>query len=211
MTGHRHAIRLRGYDYSRGGAYFLTVCVQRAEVILNEEPAFSIIEHVWDGLRTRFAGIELDAFVVMPNHIHGIIVLPPRFMAKPQPIRGSVGAVLAPPFIRSVTSGKGTASGAPTNVAEKQKGAASSAPTAPRPSLPAIVRAFKSISAIRINQALGRRGRLWQRNYYERIIRNDDELFRIREYIANNPRLWNIDRENPDRTGQNDIYDWLYS
>ncbi len=97
----------------------------------------------------RFALIELDAFVVMPNHVHGIIVI--------------------------------------------SQGAASSAPT-----LGLIMRAFKSISAVACNRELVRADvPFWQRNYYERIIRDADDLNRIRQYIADNPARWAEDPENP--------------
>ena len=119
----------------------------------------------WVQLPERFQFIELDEFVIMPNHLHGIIL---------------VGAGLAPPD-----------GGAPN------RGAASSAPT-----LGNILRAFKSISAIAVNRLLGRSGRsLWQRNYYEHIVRNENELAHIREYIANNPAQWALDRENPNYVG----------
>jgi REP element-mobilizing transposase RayT len=101
--------------------------------------------------------MELDAFVVMPNHVHGIAVF--------------VGAGLALP---------------------EENGAASSAPT-----LGDVVRAFKSLSAIHVNRLLRRSGPLWQRNYYEHVIRNERELDKIREYIATNPLRWALDRENP--------------
>jgi len=119
----------------------------------------------WVRLPERFQSIELDEFVIMPNHLHGIIL---------------VGAGLAPPD-------RGAAN----------RGAASSAPT-----LGDILRAFKSISAIAVNRLLGRSGRsLWQRNYYEHIVRSENELACIREYIANNPAQWALDRENPDCVG----------
>ena len=83
-----------------------------------------------------------------------------------------------------------------------KKGAASSAPT-----LGNVVRAFKSITAIAINRHLGRSGTpLWQRNYYEHIIRNEEELNRLREYIYNNPLRWHLDRENPNRIGE-DVFE----
>jgi len=93
----------------------------------------------------------------------------------------------------------------------------SNSTSSPATSLPDVVQWFKSLTTARYRQAIrdsawypfGRR--LWQRNYYERVIRNDDELFRIREYIVNNPKSWECDRENPDRIDENDIYKWLYS
>ncbi|MEW6440323.1 MAG: transposase [bacterium] len=121
----------------------------------------SIVQAVWNELPDRFSGIELDCFVLMPNHVHGVVTL--------------VGAGLALPELA---------------------GAASSPPT-----FADVVRAFKSISAIRTNRFLGRTGPLWQRGYFEHIIRHEDALQRIREYVADNPLRWNSDPENPTRTG----------
>ena len=135
---------------------------------LNE--AGCLVQTAWDELSARFPGVELDAFVVMPNHVHGIVVL--------------VGAGLALPSKQDAI-----------------QGAASSAPTEPGTARPAtlggVVRAFKSISALYVNRQLTRSGPLWQRNYYERIIRDEAELQRIREYIETNPAGWADDRENP--------------
>jgi REP element-mobilizing transposase RayT len=171
---HRRSIRLRGYDYSEAGAYFVTVCTQNREclfgeivdgkVILND--AGRMVESIWNELHQHYKGVETDEFVVMPNHFHGIIVL--------------VGAGLALPRID-------------TTIRQNQ-GAASSAPT-----LGDIVRTFKSKSTIYVNRLLVRTGqRLWQRNYYEHIIRTEDEMNRLREYIVNNPAQWALDEENPD-------------
>ncbi len=125
-----------------------------------------MVRHAWQDLPARFPSVELDTFVIMPNHIHGIIII----MGASRP-NVFVGARLALP--------KG--------------GAASSAPT-----LGHIICAFKSISTIQVNRLLSRSGkRLWQRNYYEHIIRNEREFDRICRYIEENPREWGRDRENP--------------
>jgi len=114
-------------------------------------------------LPNRYADIDLDAFVIMPNHVHGIIVLTDTSI---------VGAGLALP------EGEGAASGAPT--------------------LGDVIRTFKSISAIQVNRLLTRTGQpLWQRNYYEHIIRNDRALDAIRAYIEANPHPWADDPDNP--------------
>jgi putative transposase len=165
----RGSLRLKGYDYAQAGAYFVTICTHDRACLLGEavgeevrlSDAGSIVQEAWQALPGRFSGMELDAFVVMPNHVHGIATF--------------VGAGLALPG---------------------EKGAASSAPT-----LGDVVRAFKSLSAIHVNRLLRRSGPLWQRNYYEHVIRNERELDKIREYIATNPLRWALDRENPQRTG----------
>ena len=157
------SLRLRGYDYSRTGAYFVTMCTQnRANLfgkIVKNEMRLNVygrmVQEVWNGLPWHYPHVVLDAFVIMPNHIHGIVVL-------------SVGAGLKP------------------------------APT--RHSLPEIVRAFKTFSARQINESRHTPGTpVWQRNYYEHIIRNQAALNRIRQYIIDNPGHWEKDRENPTR------------
>lgn len=127
----------------------------------------ALVRRVWRDLRRRYRGVCLDAFIAIPNHVHGLVV-----------IRRSVGAGLAPP---KDPGGRG------------QTGAASRAPT-----LPDVVRAFKSISTIRVNRALERTGlRLWQRGYYGPVVRDEEELNRLRRYIADNPLKWDEDADNP--------------
>ena len=118
---------------------------------------------VWDGMPDRFPFIEMDEFVVMPNHVHGVIII-----RQPS-----------------------TTTGATTRVA---------------PTLGGVVGAFKSLTTVEYGRGVGETDwprfdkHLWQRNFYERIIRNESELGRVREYIANNPMNWEFDRENPSRT-----------
>jgi REP element-mobilizing transposase RayT len=190
---HRRSIRLKLYDYSARGWYFVTICVQEKEHLLAEvgdggmrlNEAGQIVQRAWQILPARFPGISLDDHVVMPNHFHGIVQFVGAVLAPPG---NEVGAVLAPPRRH------GTAS---------HQGAASSAPT-----LGAVVRAFKSLSAIAVNALLSRQGRpLWQRNYYEHIIRDERELWMIREYIRTNPQRWGFDRENP-AAAQHDPEPW---
>ena len=157
----RRSIRLQKYDYSQSGSYFVTVCTQHRECLLgdivNEDMVLNVtgkmVLDVWAQLPMRFPTIELDEFIIMPNHVHGIINIQ-------------------------------------TGISET--GAASSAPT-----LGQIVRMFKSVSAIAVNKILNRKNKpLWQRNYYERIIRNEEECNRTREYIFNNPAQWASDENN---------------
>ena len=187
----RRSIRLKGYDYSQPGAYFITLCTQdRAclfgqvvdgEMRLNE--AGRMIRAQWEGLSLRFPAIEWDVFVVMPNHVHGVIVI-----AGADNVRADiVGAGLVPALIHGATM-----CGATTRVA---------------PTVGDIVGAFKSMTTLIYTRGVKHsgwpsfRGQLWQRNYYEHIIRNDESLNRVREYIAKNPLQWELDRENPDFAG----------
>jgi REP element-mobilizing transposase RayT len=168
---HRCSIRLREYDYSSIGAYFVTICAYERECLFGDivdgemrlNGAGRVVGNVWEALPERFPQVALDEYVIMPNHFHGIICI--------------VGAPLA----------------APLPFVSEKRGAASSAPT-----LGSIVRAFKSISAIGVNRLLNRQGcPLWQRNYYERVIRDDFELSATREYIHFNPANWADDEERP--------------
>ncbi len=163
---HRRSIRLQSYDYRSNGAYFVTICTHQRECMLGEIAAdvFSlsgygeIVAEVWCDLPDHYPNVELDAFVVMPNHIHAVIV-----------IIDTVGAEL------------------------------SSAPTrAKHNPLSEIVRGFKAFSARRINELRNSPGNpVWQRNYYDHIVRSEKSLNAIREYILFNPARWASDRENP--------------
>jgi REP element-mobilizing transposase RayT len=185
---------LRGFDYSKGGAYFVTICTRNRECLfgavvdgkMRVNDVGRVVQTIWDGLLERFPAIESDAFVVMPNHVHGILL---------------VGAALAPPKRRKVGAGLALPVG----------GAASSAPTRfASTTLGNVLRAFKSISAISVNRLLSRSGQsLWQRSYYEHVIRTEKCLNRIREYIATNPLRWQLDRENPRRKGEDEFDRWL--
>jgi REP element-mobilizing transposase RayT len=161
---HRRSIRLKGYDYASKGHYFITICAHGHLPLLDSENARLIINKAWQALPIRFPHIRLDEFVIMPNHIHGIIVINRR----------------GEPCVRPRLSGT------------------------PPHSLGRILQAFKSITTKRyahaVNAGLAEpfERRLWQRNYYERIIRNEDELYRIRQYIRDNPLNWTKDPENPD-------------
>jgi len=160
---HRRSARLAGYGYSQAGAYFVTICTHNRELSLQAESVRDVVRSAWCGLPARFPGVALDEFVIMPNHIHGVVVL----------------------------AGAGAAGSAPT-----VGGAASSAPTLGR-----VVRAFKSISGIEANRALGHSNRpFWQRSYHEHIIRDEGDLDAIRQYIRANAGNWPDDPENPSNT-----------
>jgi REP element-mobilizing transposase RayT len=173
---HRRSIRLKGYDYSQAGAYFITLCTQdraclfgrvmNGEMRLNDAGRMVLAE--WNRLPERFPQVVVDAFVVMPNHVHGILVI-----TDPAP---TVGAT--------------------TRVA---------------PTVGNIIGAFKSrvtVEYIRGVKTPGWppfRGRLWQRNYYEHIIRNERALNAIRQYIMENPRRWHRDREKEARSASDPL------
>ncbi len=177
---HRRSIRLQGYDYTQAGAYFITICTWQREClfgnIINNEMQLSrygeAVQFNWHYLPRRYPHVLLDAFVIMPNHVHGIIFLTDDHVTN---ISG-VGTGLEIISHRAINfSGKP----APT----RQHG------------LPEVIRGFKTFSARRINQILCMAGvPVWQRNYYEHIIRNEESLQKIRQYIINNPSSWQQDK-----------------
>lgn len=172
----RHSIRLRNYDYSSAGAYFVTICTWQREClfgeIINGEMRLNAmgqaVDAVWLALPEHYAGIQLDEYVFMPNHFHGIIDI--------------VGAGFKPTRLPTTQEGAGL----------------KPAPTGKQHGLSEIVRGFKTFSGRQINIIRNNPGcPVWQRNYFERVLRNDDELGRAREYIVNNPLKWALDKENP--------------
>ena len=202
---HRRSIRLRDYDYSGCGAHFLTICTQErlclfgdvvdGEMLLSD--AGAMIDRTWSDLPKKYLGIQIDAFVIMPNHVHGIILID---------IKSSVGA--APRGRPLSTSDKVenrlVAEFEPRNEGQPQ----GVAPTDDRRiSLSDIVHRFKSFTTNRYSKGVRELGwvsfpgRLWQRNYYERVIRGNDEILKIREYIDRNPYNWDEDEENPNKIG----------
>ena len=181
----RKSIRLRGYDYSLAGAYFVTICsydkrcllgaMRDKSVLLN--PTGEIVRATWISLPERFPRLILDEFVIMPNHFHALLAL--------------VGAGLAPPAVSLATLARGEANRAPK----------AAAPAAKTHSLHDIIGAFKSISTIQVNRLLHQKGvPLWQRNYHEHIVRNGEDAHKIQQYILENPLNWLLDKENPNRT-----------
>ena len=155
---HRRSIRLQGYDYTQAGAYFVTICTQGREYLFGEiadgqmrlNAAGEIAAATWEWLAAQHSYVELDAWTVMPNHLHGILVLLDVSSEKKKPLGRLIGA-------------------------------------------------FKTVSTKRVNALRGAESvPLWQRNYWERVIRNEQELQAVREYIQNNPARWAEDQLNAD-------------
>ena len=160
---HRRSIRLKGYDYSLPGDYFLTICTDRMRSLFGSaveghvhlNAAGTLVSEVWQNIPKRHAEVELDAFVLMPNDLHGIM------------------RILAP------TDHAGGCD---------------------RPSVIGIVRRFKSITTGMYRKTASSQGwpplerRLWQRNYFDRVIRDRDELNNVRAYIDNNPMCRSLDQ-----------------
>jgi putative transposase len=173
-------MRLPDYDYAQAGAYFVTVCTKErvclfgdladAEMRLNT--VGQIVQSCWNDLPRHYPHVELDESVVMPNHVHGIIVI----------VDSHVGAQHAAPLQPHVDVG------ARVNVAPG--------------SLGAVIRSFKSAVTRQINESPNAPiTNPWQRGYYEHIIRNGRDLARIRQYITNNPENWTKDEYYPDVEG----------
>ena len=177
MKPHK-SIRLKGYDYSRAGAYFVTICTHNKEClfgdVVNRNLALNdfgrMVDSEWLKTTEIRKNVILDKYIVMPNHFHGMFL------------------------ITENDSGKARLATTKCNVSIKMEFGK------PKPgSLPVIVGSFKSAVARQINLMRNTPGKeVWQRNYYEHIVRNPDELDRIREYIVTNPLRWQMDKENPN-------------
>lgn len=164
----RRALRLQKYDYSQPGFYFVTISAQERACVFGEligdemalSDAGTMVASAWTALTERFPFVELDEFVVMPNHLHGILVLNSQ---SPD----------ASPDAKQIRLGD-------------------------------VVGAFKSLTTVQYARGVRGagwqpfRGRLWQRDFYDHIIRSETSLLRIRRYILDNPTRWAMDRENPE-------------
>jgi len=177
---HRRSIRLKGYDYTQPGAYFVTICTwQRAcsfgevvqgEMRLNKQG--QIANREWMRLERRFSTADFSAFVVMPNHMHGIVVMH--------------------------ADGRGAGENHPDHGGGRHPLRPYEGPRVIPGSLAAIVRAYKASVTWRIHAMRGDEGSpVWQRNYYEHIVRDDEEYRRIIEYIQTNPLRWEADQLHP--------------
>ncbi len=196
---HRRSIRLKGYDYSQAGAYYFTIVVQyraclfgnvlSGEIILND--AGKMVWEQWNTLPERFPNIELDEFIVMPNHVHGILVITER--------RGD--GLSSPSDMGQAHAGQAQGV-APTNQVPR------GADTKHDPKLGNILGAWKSIVTDEYIKGVRQKNwepfdkKLFQRNYYEHIIRNERELDAVRAYIINNPANWENDQENSRGVGR---------
>jgi putative transposase len=192
----RHSIRVKGYDYSQAGGYYITIVSSSREYLFGEVVESKMVlnrfgqiaKTQWERLPRRFHHIALGEFVVMPNHIHGIII---------------------------IVDGRGTAEHFETHEYESSRRAPTDDESIRRAhieqfgkpisgSIPTIVRSYKSAVALRVNLSRQTRDKpVWQRNYYEHIIRNQDDYERIAGYILDTPLRgaypvnWNQDEENP--------------
>jgi putative transposase len=190
-TRHRRSIRLKGYDYTQAGAYFVTICTHNRECRFGEvvdgkitlNTFGKIVDHQWRQIPRFFPNTALDEFFAMPNHFHGIVMITAD--------DDIVGAKHPRSRIWMDLSEGNRGCFAPTGPSERPHGTIQG-------SLAAIIQNFISITTRKINRIRKTPDqKLWQRNYFEHIIRNENELNRIREYIQNNPLKWAEDRNNP--------------
>jgi len=162
----RRSIRLPEYDYNQPGAYFVTICTHGHKCLLGDviNNAVQLSSYgqlaatYWTWLAEQYVYVQLDQWIIMPNHLHGVIIV---------------------------------------DDVQWCRGGSRTAPTKHKP-LGRLIGAFKTVSTKRINRTRPASGtRFWQRNYYEHVVRNENELDRIRQYIIDNPLQWALDRENP--------------
>lgn len=184
---HRGSIRLRGYDYTSAGAYFVTIVTHDRECTFDNIVFRRVVEYNWQQIPRHFPNVELDEWVVMPNHIHGIIII-----VNDERNDARRGEALP----------QGVSKRTPIAISENdsnqnlERGNASPLHGVERGSLGAIVGNFKSITTRRINKIRHSRGiSIWQRNYYEHIVRDEHDFNRIRAYIIANPAQWTTDHE----------------
>lgn len=157
---HRRSIRLRGYDYTQAGWYYVTLVTQERACLFDTPLFRQVAETAWQHLPQHFPGLLLDAWILMPDHLHGVLTLT---------VDGPDGA-----------------------------GATQPANSVPHGSLGAIIGTYKAITTRRLNhirQVTGRQ--VWQRNYYEHVIRSEPELQAIRQYIRDNPARWELAGSHP--------------
>lgn len=199
---HRRSIRLRGYDYTRAGAYYVTVCTQDRLPLFGDvangamacNAMGDIVKRCWDAIPEHMPMVVCDAFVVMPNHVHGIIVIT-DMVGGSLPGNVSVGDANSRPL-------RNTGPADDPGDAPRSDGVdvPRRPPIAimPRNSLGHIIQTFKAaVSRQAIRDGLIPRGTpIWQRGYYESIIRDAASHDRIAQYIAENPANWMNDRLN---------------
>ena len=197
---HRRSIRLREYDYTSPGWYYITICTHQQAVLFGDikngrivlSPIGKIARGYWFQIPNHFKFVELDEFVIMPNHLHGIVII------NNHPGNGDPGVSenLADHDIRIGNNNRrGVRSNAPTNANINPQNYFSF--ISPKSgTLGVIIRSYKS-SVTRWCRKNKFEYFQWQRNYYEHTIRNEQELYQIRKYIRNNPLKWQLDSEYP--------------
>ena len=189
----RQSIHLPGHDFALAGVYFVTLVIQDRMCLFGDvvgvkmrlNAAGEMVQRLWQALPDRFPGVGVDAFIVMPNHIHGIISIS---QAVGAPL---VGARKAAPQ----ANGNG-------NIG--RRAATRAAPTQDSGhSLDDVVEAYKLLTTANYRDGARARGwplpsaELWQQGFYQHLVRNEGTLSKVRQYVHDNPAWWEFDRENP--------------
>lgn len=191
----RKSIRLKGYDYSQAGLYFVTICCQNREHLFGKiidgklalNDAGEMIEKIWHEIADDFPNIHLKEYITMPNHIHGIIEIAVG--------ADSISAQISTPISTQISTPISD------DISIRKRAEMDSAPTIGT-GLSRVVQSFKRhttieyINMVKQNILPSFDKRIWQRNYWEHIIRNENEFVKISEYIRNNPMNWNKDKLN---------------
>ncbi len=168
---HRHSIRLKEYDYTQPGAYFITICTKERQSLFGDivkgEMRLNHLGQIafdfWQEIPEHFSHIELDTFVVMPNHLHGILLITHK------PLGAQKSCAPTEQFGKPVPG-----------------------------SISTVIRSYKGAVSRQINIIWNTKGQsIWQRNLYEHISRDEKSLNNIRQYILENPQRWAEDSENP--------------
>ena len=197
---HRRSIRLKGYDYSQAGLYFITICVQNRECLFGEivgaslvdaqnmdakmilNDAGKMVQSEWIKLQERFTNIALHEYIVMPNHFHAILEIVGATIVVAQNDLDIQNVVVA-----QNKNGECNIQGQPQGIAPTGK------------TVGDMVGAFESITTVEYIRGVKNNNwqtfdkKLWQRNYWEHIIRNEQSYLKISEYIVNNPANWSND------------------
>jgi len=218
----RKSIRLKGYDYSQAGLYFITICVKNREYLFGKikngkmllNDAGKMVKKQWLKLPERFKNIQLHEFIVMPNHFHAILEITvgatlvvaqnnndinETIKGQPQLQNGKTGQ----PQLQNGKTGQPQLQNGKTGQPQLQNGKTGQPQgIAPTKILGEMIGAFESIVTVEYIRGVKNDnwepfdGKLWQRNYWEHIIRNENEYHRISQYIINNPIKWENDKLN---------------
>ena len=201
---HRRRIRLKGYDYSSEGAYFVTVCARDKECVLGEvidgdmrlNSIGAIVELCWLEIPKHFENAVLDVYQVMPNHVHGIV----RILDKPR--RDLINQIPTTPNQRS-NQCQPAAKRANAGVQSKPEWPLMKNP---KQSLGKMIRSFKALATKKGHDA-GFDSFGWQGKFYDHIIRDGRDLDRIRQYIVDNPKNWTNDDNYPENIRVDRLHD----
>ena len=181
----RRSIRWKGYDYAREGAYYITICTDDrrhwfgriADAMMHTSPIGELAQRCWDEIPDHMPHVDIGEFIVMPNHVHGIVIIRERIGDRE---RDGVD------HDRNETP------------VDHDRPLRRAMPIVPVGSLGRVIRSYKSaVTRIAYRDGLVPPGtKIWQRNYWDRVIRDAAEYARIAEYIRDNPAKWDRDRFN---------------